>query len=72
MQLGEWMLVEKQLWTVLPDGKATSERCLALNYDAVAATTTLKQVECLGQKKNFMCQVSVIFCLHRKIIMIFL
>jgi hypothetical protein len=58
MQLGEAMLVEKRLWTTIPDGTASSDRCVALNYDSVGGTTTLKRVDCLGQKKNFVCQVS--------------
>jgi hypothetical protein len=58
MQLGEAMLVETQLSTTIPDGNVSSERCLALNHDSAGLTTTLKRVDCLGQNKNFICQVS--------------
>jgi hypothetical protein len=57
MQFGASMMVDKQLWTTIPDGRPTSERCIALNYDAAAGSTTLKRSECLGQNKNFICQV---------------
>jgi hypothetical protein len=48
-------LLDTRLWTALPDGNATSQRCLQLTLDA--ANATLERANCTDEKKPFVCQV---------------
>jgi hypothetical protein len=56
MDLADTM--DARLWAALPDGNASTQRCLELNLDAVAASATLARANCTDQKKPFVCQVA--------------
>jgi hypothetical protein len=60
--MNESQAADARFWAKPPDGTASAQRCLQLNYDA-AAGATLATAHCSADKKSFVCQV----CLFEKV-----
>jgi hypothetical protein len=52
----ESQLADASYWATLPNGSASTKRCLELNYDA-SKGVTLANADCSLDKKSFICQV---------------